>query len=185
MITYGIPNDALQALNPLFVLISVPVLEQLVYPNMHKIGCPDRATVRITLGFILFAVSMASAAAVQQTIYNAPPCFNMALECPDSHGGQHPNEISVFLQVPTFVIGAFGEVLFSVSGSEYAYNKAAPHMKSTLQAFTQLTVAIGSALGIAVSPVTHNPHLVIVFSSFAAAVILNAAVFGGLFWGHE
>jgi POT family proton-dependent oligopeptide transporter len=185
MMTYGIPNDAFQALNPIFVLVAVPLLEKFFYPRMHNIGLSPRAPVRITLGFALFAVSMASAAGVQQTIYNAPPCYNLPLECPGSNSGKIPNAVSVFIQVPTFFIGAIGEVLFSVSGSEYAYNKAAPHMKSTLQAFTMLTVALGSALAIAVSPVSHNPYLVIVFSSFAAAVVVVTTVFGWLFWSQN
>ncbi|RAL63919.1 hypothetical protein DID88_003107 [Monilinia fructigena] len=130
MITYGIPNDATASLNPIFVLLIVPLFEWFVYPSMHKIKLTPRPTVRMTLGFILISISMALATGIQQIVYNAPPCYNHPLECTASGNG---------------------------TGSEYAYNKAAPHMKSTLQAVTMLTVAMGSALGLAMSPVVIIP----------------------------
>ena len=185
MVTYGIPNDALPALNPLCVLIVVPIFERYVYPHMHKVKLPPRPTVRMTLGFALTAVSMAIASGVQQVVYSAPPCYNMPLECPASEDGRKPNQASVMFQLPIYVVAALGEVLFSVSGSEYAYNKAAPHMKSTLQAVTMFTVAISCALGLAVSPAARNPHLTILFGSFAGAMAVSTGVFSLLFWNND
>lgn len=185
MITYGIPNDAMPSLNPICVLIIVPLFERYVYPYMDKVKLSPRPTVRMALGFALTAVSMAIASGVQQVVYNAPPCYNMPLECSASENGSKPNQASVFLQLPVYVIGALGEVLFSVAGSEYAYNKAAPHMKSTLQAVTMLTVALNSALGLAVSPAAHNPNLTILFASFAGAMTVSSVVFSLLFWKSD
>lgn len=185
MITYGIPNDAMSSLNPICVLIAVPLFERYVYPYMHKVKLSPRPTVRMALGFVLTAVSMAVAAGVQQVVYNAPPCYNMPLECPASENGSKPNQASVLIQLPVYVLGALGEVLWSVSGSEYAYNKAAPHMKSTLQAVTMLTVAINAALGLAVSPAAHNPNLTILFASFAGAMTVSSVAFSLLFWKSD
>lgn len=185
MITYGIPNDSIPTLNPICVLIIVPILERLIYPYMHKVGLSPRATVRMTLGFGLVAVSMAMAAGIQQVVYNAPPCYNMPLECLVSDHGKISNQASVFLQVPIYVVGALGEMLFSVSSSEYTYNKAPPHMKSTLQAVNMFTIAVGSAIGIAVSPAAHNPHLVIMFSSFTAIMAIATIAFGWIFWASD
>lgn len=182
MITYGIPNDALTTLNPIFVLIAVPVLEGFVYPHMHKVKLSSRPTVRMTLGFALTAASMAIAAGVQQVVYTSPPCYNRPLECAASEKGRKPNQVSVLLQIPVHVVDALGEVLWSVSGSEYAYNKAAPQMKSTLQAVTMFTVAISAVLSIAVSPAARNPNLTILFASFSGAMTVSSAVFGLLFW---
>ncbi len=185
MITHGIPNDAMASLNPICVLIIVPLFERCVYPYMYKVKLPTRPTVRMTLGFALIALSMAIASGVQQVVYNAPPCYNMPLECPASENGSKPNRPSVLLTIPVHVVGAVGEVLWSVSGSEYAYNKAAPHMKSTLQAVTMLTVAMGGVLGLAVSPAAHNPNLTILFASFAGAMAVTSVIFGLLFWKSD
>ncbi|KAL8767043.1 MAG: hypothetical protein Q9209_006337 [Squamulea sp. 1 TL-2023] len=185
MITYGIPNDAMSSLNPLCVLLLVPLLERYVYPYMQKVKLSPRPTVRMALGFALTAVSMAIATGVQQVVYDAPPCYNMPLQCPASERGSRPNQASVLLQLPVYVVGALGEVLWQVSGSEYAYNKAAPHMKSTLQAVTMFTVAIASALGLAVSPAAHNPHLTILFASVTGAMGVSSVVFSLLFWKSD
>ncbi|KAF3482143.1 PTR2-domain-containing protein [Arthroderma uncinatum] len=185
MVTYGIPNDALASLNPICVLIAVPMFESYLYPYMHKFNLPSRATVRMSIGFALTAASMAIASGVQQVVYNAPPCYNMPLECPASENGNIPNQVSVFLQVPIFVTGAMGEVLWLVAGSEYAYNKAASHMKSTLQAFTILTAALNSVLGLAVAPAAHNPNLTILFASIAGAMGATTVAFGLIFWKSD
>jgi len=185
MITYGIPNDAIPSLNPICVLVVVPILERLIYPYMQKIGVSPRPTVRMTLGFGLMAVTMAIAAGAQQVVYSARPCYDMPLECPASNNGKITNQASVLLQLPIYVVGALGEMLFSVSGSEYAYNKAPAHMKSTLQAVTMFTVALGSGLGIAISPVAHNPHLVILFSSLTAVITITTIAFGWVFWSSD
>lgn len=185
MLTHGIPNDALASLNPICVLIIIPITEKFIYPSMQKFKLSPRATVRMTLGFALVAASMAVAAGVQHVVYSAPPCYNMPLECPESNNGRNPNRASVGIQVPVHVIGALGEVLWSVSGSEYAYNKAAPHMKSTLQAVTMLTVALNSVLGLAVSPAARNPYLTILFACFAGAMTVTSVGFGWLFWNSD
>ncbi|UPK99829.1 hypothetical protein LCI18_010764 [Fusarium solani-melongenae] len=185
MVTHGIPNDAVSSLNPIFVLMAVPLFEQCVYPYMHKLKLNPRPTVRMTLGFIMIAFSMAIAAGVQQAVYNAGPCYNMPLECAASNDGHIPNQVSFTLQIPVHAVSAVGEVLWSVSGSEYAYNKAASHMKSTLQAVTMLTLALNSVLGLAVSPAAHNPNLVILFSSFAGAMTVASGVFGWFFWTSD
>lgn len=185
MITHGIPNDAMASLNPICVLIIIPVLDRYVYPYMHKIKLPPRPTVRMTLGFVLIAFSMAIASGVQQVVYNAPPCYNMPLACPASENRSKPNRASVLLTIPIHVVGALGEVLWSVSGSEYAYNKAAPHMKSTLQAVTMLTVAVGGVLGLAVSPAARNPNLTILFASLAGTMTVTSVAFSLLFWKSD
>lgn len=45
------------------------------------------------------------------------------------------------LQLPVYILGPLGEVLWQVSRSEYASKLAAAHMRSTLQALTMLTEA--------------------------------------------
>ncbi|KAM5341905.1 hypothetical protein ACJ41O_014936 [Fusarium nematophilum] len=185
MMTHGIPNDAVSSLNPIFVLMAVPLFERCVYPYMHRLKLNPRPTVRMTLGFIMIAFSMAIASGVQQAVYNAGPCYNMPLECAASNDGHIPNQVSFTLQIPVHAVSAVGEVLWSVSGSEYAYNKAASHMKSTLQAVTMLTLALNSVLGLAVSPAAHNPNLVILFASFAGAMTVSSVVFGWFFWTSD
>lgn len=60
---------------------------------------------------------------------------------------------------------------------EYAYNKAPREMKAIVQALTQLTACLASALGMALSPATRDPHMVIIFASLAASMGVCAVLF--------
>ena len=59
--------------------------------------------------------------------------------------------MTIALQIPQYVILTAGEILFSITGLEFAYSQAAPSMKSVLQAYWLLTVAIGSVVVIVVA----------------------------------
>lgn len=37
-----------------------------------------------------------------------------------------PNEVSIFLQVPMYVLITAGEVMFSITGLEFAYSQVMP-----------------------------------------------------------
>lgn len=183
METYGLPNDMISNLNPISVLLVLPLFEKFIYPSMKRCKLDPRPTVRMTLGFICIAASMGIAAGVQQVVYNAPPCYDMPRQC--TIGGkmyEGPNRASVALQVPLYMIGAVGEVFFSVAGSEYAYNSAPAGMKSVLQAIYMLTLAVSSALGIALFPTFKDPQMTVVFASFAGAMTAFSGVFAFFFW---
>jgi POT family proton-dependent oligopeptide transporter len=178
METHGLPNDMLQNPNPISVVIILPLIDKFVYPYMKKIGLPSTATVRMTVGFVFVSASMAVAAGVQQLVYNSPPCFEHPRACVAVQQHPEPNRISVAVQVPVHVVGAIGEVYFSVAGSKYAYTQAPAGMKSILQATFMSTLAISSALNLAASPACRDPHMTIVYSVLARVMIVCSGVFG-------
>ncbi|KAJ5138897.1 uncharacterized protein N7515_003745 [Penicillium bovifimosum] len=183
MQTYGIPNDMMTNLNPISVLLVIPILQKCVYPTMKRCRLDPRPTVRMTLGFICVAASMALAAGVQQIVYNSGPCYDSPRHCVvDGRLEKGPNDVSVALQVPIYVIGAIGETFFSIAGSEWAYNSAPEGMKSLLQAIYMLTLAVSSVLGIALSPTFKDPSMTIVFGAFAGVMAVLSVVFGFFFW---
>lgn len=55
-----------------------------------------------------------------------------------------PNSVSIFLQVPMYILITAGEVMFSVTGLEFAYSQAPVSMKAMCQAAWLLTVAVGN-----------------------------------------
>ncbi|KAJ5483809.1 hypothetical protein N7539_006009 [Penicillium diatomitis] len=182
MKTYGIPNDILAMLNPIFVLVTVPVLNKVVYPLMSRIGCPLRPTARMAIGFFITAASMAVAAGVEEMVYRAPPCYRHPQKCPAVVADAQPNDVSVALQVPVYFLGAVGEVFFSVSGSEFAYNQAPAGMKSIVQAIFASTNAGSAVLGLALSPAARDPNMVIMFATFAGVMFAASVIFTAFFW---
>lgn len=57
-----------------------------------------------------------------------------------------PNSMHIFWLLPQYVVITMGEVMFSVTGLEFAFTQAPLSMKSLLQASWLLTVAIGNLI---------------------------------------
>ena len=133
----------------------------------------------MALGFITMAAAMAFAAGVQQLIYNTGPCFKTPLNCPASNGGKTPNAVNVWIQTPLYFLLGSAEIFGFVSLSEYSYTKAPKNMRTVVQALRLVTVCIGSALGMALSPVAVDPKLVYMYAGLAAAQLASTPIFWG------
>lgn len=65
-----------------------------------------------------------------------------------------PNSMHMFWMIPQYVILTMGEVMFSVTGLEFAFTQAPTSMKSLLQACWLLTVAFGNLIVVIVAEVS-------------------------------
>ena len=162
---HGIPNDIMQNIDSLTIIIFIPICDRLIYPLLRKFGFAFRPITRIFMGFVFASLAMAYAAIVQHLIYAAPPCYNAPLAC-DAAGpdGDIPNKIHVAVQTPAYLFIGFSEIFASITGLEYAFTKAPPSMKSFVMSMFLLTNAFGSALGIALSPTAVDPKLLWMYS---------------------
>ena len=61
----GFPNDILTNINPLTLIIFIPVVDYILYPGLRRIGFKMRPITRIVIGFWLGAVAMAYCAIIQ------------------------------------------------------------------------------------------------------------------------
>ncbi|KAF2819833.1 oligopeptide transporter [Ophiobolus disseminans] len=181
MQTYGIPNDLFKTLNPIACIVFGPVVQNWLYPFLQRHHIPFRPIARLAAGFLFMALSLALATGIQQLIYETGPCYHQPLDCPAGKGGRIPNHVNVFLQTPVYVAMAFAELLALTTSYEYAYSKAPARMKSCVQAVSVFMAGVGSALGMAISPVAEDPNMVIVYGSLTGVMALNAGIFWGAF----
>lgn len=86
--------------------------------------------------------------------------------------------ISFLWQVPMYVVMTIGEVMFSISGLEFAYSQSPVNLKSVMLALWLLTVAFGNLLVFIVSQFQLIPNQTIEFFFFAGAAILVSVLFG-------
>lgn len=123
---YLIGGEQMQSLNPLLILLLIPLMTLVVYPafgRMTKVT-PLR---RIGVGMFVAGFSYVVVAWIQQRI----------------GAGE---KLSVLWQAIPYVILTTAEVLVSTTGLEFAYTQAAKSMKSTIMSFWLLTVAVGNFL---------------------------------------
>ena len=178
---HGIPNDIMQNIDPLSIIIFIPILNSFVYPFLRKIGIPFRPITRIFFGFLFAALAMAYAAIVQHLIYSAGPCYDQPLNCQAAvapNGDVSPNNVHVAVQTPAYALIALSEIFASVTGLEYAYTKAPANMKSFIMSIFLLTNAFGAALGIALSSTAKDPKLVWMYNG----IVIATGITGALFW---
>ena len=121
--------EQMQSMNPLMVMILVPLFTLGIYPRIGRFASPLR---RMACGMFLAAGSYLVVAALQKQI---------------EAGAQ----LSVLWQTVPYVILTAAEVLVSTTGLEFAFREAAPEMKSLVMSFWLLTIAFGDLLVVAVT----------------------------------
>jgi POT family proton-dependent oligopeptide transporter len=123
MALHGTPNDLLQNLNPIALIIFIPLLDceychpnlfehkltkaVVVYPLLRRYKINFRPELKVTAGFFMAAVSMVYACVLQHYIYKSPP-----------------NSIHVWIQAPIYLLVGFSEAFVVITGLEIAYTKA-------------------------------------------------------------
>lgn len=181
MVNYGVPNDALKSINPLSSIIIYPIVQKGLYPWLRRKDIPFRAMSRITFGFVLLAGAMAYAAGVQQLIYNAAPCYDEPRKCPASMSGTLPNQVSVFLQIPIYVLGGLAEMFCLPAAQEIVYNQVPRDMRSITSAISISMAGFGALLAMAFTPLANDPHLVVMYSVLAGIMAAATVIFGIVF----
>jgi POT family proton-dependent oligopeptide transporter len=119
---YRIGPEEMLSVNPILVMIFVPVMTLLVYPVLGRFASPLR---RMSYGMFLAALSFVLVAMYQKQIDDG-------------------DRLSIFWQTVPYIVLTMAEVLVSTTGLEFAFREAAPEMKSIIMGFWNLTVAVGN-----------------------------------------
>ncbi|KAI9479898.1 peptide transporter ptr2 [Coemansia sp. RSA 989] len=172
MNTGSVPNDIMQNIDPLCIIILIPIFDRLVFPGFRRMGLELRPVTRITIGFLVAALAMAYAAILQHFVYKTGPYFDAA-----GDGDNGFNHISAAIQVPAYILIAISEIFASVTGLEYAYKRAPESMKSIVMSIFLFTNAGGSILGFCFNSISANPHLVKNFAIVSGLMGAGTIVF--------
>lgn len=126
-----------QALNPIFILAFIPLLNFWVYPAINKVF-PLTPLRKIGLGFFLTVPSFLIPAYVETLI----------------QAGQTP---SIAWQILAYFVITAAEVLVSITCLEFSYTQAKNSMKSMVMAFFLVSVSIGNLFTAGVNMFIQNP----------------------------
>ncbi|KAI0826573.1 oligopeptide transporter [Trametes gibbosa] len=179
MVTNGIPNDVLSNLDPLALIILIPICDQFVYPALRRFGINFSPIKRICLGFFAGAAAMVWAAVVQHFIYKRNPCGYSVATCKDPVTGDPlTSDLNVWIQTGAYVLIALSEIFASITGLEYAFTKAPKNMRSLVMSVFLFMSALSSAIGEAFVTLSSDPLLV---WNYGVMAVL-AFVAGCIFW---
>ncbi|KAG9288962.1 hypothetical protein G9A89_000679 [Geosiphon pyriformis] len=168
MQTGFIPNDVMSQFDPVTVLILIPILDKGFYPILRRKGIILRPVTRIFIGFMFAAVSMGYTTFVQWKIYNTGPCYQNTRCIVD--GVQVPNNISIWYQIPTYVLSGISEAFVYITCTEYAYQKAPTSMKSVITGLFLAMSGTGSILGFFLVPLSKDPYCIYIYFILSVAV---------------
>ncbi len=147
------------ALNPLMVMMIIPLLKFGVYAPLEKRGRPLRPLQRMTIGMFMASLSFVAVALLQAHLEGTPK-----------------GSVHVLWQVIPYLIITTAEVLVSVTGLEFAYTQAPRSMKSTIMGFWLLCVTLGNVLVAFLAPL-QRLSLSTFFWTFAGLMAVAAVIF--------
>ncbi|EPB68232.1 hypothetical protein ANCCEY_12681 [Ancylostoma ceylanicum] len=87
------------------------------------------------------------------------------------------NSVSILWQIPQIVIITAAEILFSITGYEFAYSQSAPSMKALVQALWLLTTAIGDSIIVLITALNLFSNMATEFFAYAGAMCAVIIIF--------
>jgi POT family proton-dependent oligopeptide transporter len=130
----------MQAINPLLVMLLIPLNNLVFYPMLRQLGFEPTALRRMGTGIALAGLSWIVVGIMQ-----------LAMD-----GGE---TLSIVWQVLPYALLTLGEVLVSATGLEFAYSQAPAAMKGVIMAFFNLSVAVGNLWVLLVNAAVRNENV--------------------------
>ncbi|KIM60959.1 hypothetical protein SCLCIDRAFT_123160 [Scleroderma citrinum Foug A] len=178
MSTHGLPNDVLSNLDPLALIIFIPLCDLIFYPALTRCRITISPLRKISWGFYTGAAAMVWAAVVQHYIYQTNPCGYHAGTCVDANGNPLVSHLNVWIQSGSYVLIALSEILTSITGLEYSFTMAPRNMRSLVASVLLFTGSLSAAVGEAFVSLSADPLLVWNYGSVAVL----CAITGSVFW---
>jgi dipeptide/tripeptide permease len=139
----------------------IPLFDRIIYPLLRKCGLPMHALTRMICGMLLCSVSFVISGLLQISIDRCAQA-----QC-----------VSIFWQVPQYVVITAGEIMFSITGLEFAYSQAPKSMKSICQSAWLLTVAFGNLIVVIIAGSKIFPQVYIEYFFFAGLMLVATIIF--------
>lgn len=120
-------SSQIPALNPVMVMILIPLFSFGLYPFVEKMGVRVTPLRKMGAGMVLAGLSFVWVAVIEYFL-------------------QQGHNVNVLWQIGPFLIITASEVMVSITGLEFAYTQAPRAMKSTIMSLFMLTIAAGNFL---------------------------------------
>lgn len=156
---YTIKPDQMIIFNSLLGILMIPICDRVLYPLIAKIGLKTNLH-KMTIGGLLAVVAFAISGFVELEISK--------------------NFLSVFWLLPQYLVLAMSENFLYIANLSFAYAEAPASMKSALQAFTFLTIALGNAIIALISGINIFQSKASELFFFAGILLVDQIIFAFL-----
>lgn len=129
---FHVGAEQMQSINPVIVMILLPLLTLGIYPLLEKLGLRVTPLRRMSVGMVLLTFCFVWVGLFQKRIESG-------------------ETLSLVLQTWPYIILTACEVLVATTGLEFAYTQAAASMKSAVMSFFLLTTALGNLLVVTIT----------------------------------
>lgn len=154
---FQIPAATLSIFDTISVLLWVPLYDRLLVPFVRRRTGHVRGFTqlqRMGIGLVISVFSMIAAAVVEIERLKVAHRDNLLGSGPDDNAAAV--NISVFWQIPQYMLIGAGEVFTFIGQLEFFYDQAPDAMRSLMSALSLTTVALGNYLStLLVTIVTH------------------------------
>jgi proton-dependent oligopeptide transporter, POT family len=141
VLSWEIKSSQIQAVNPLLIMIMIPMFTYVIYPGINSIIrlTPLR---KVGIGLFLAVIAFAISAWAENLISNAKDISQIP---------------SVLWQVLAYVFITMAEVMVSITCLEFSYTQAPNKMKSLIMGLYLLSISMGNAFTAGVNFFIQNP----------------------------
>ncbi|ORY61724.1 uncharacterized protein BCR38DRAFT_348331 [Pseudomassariella vexata] len=175
----GLPNDLLDNLNSVSIVVMVPFMNHIMYPFLRKMGIKWGPISRMTFGFALCTIGSIGYSVLQYKVYQTSPCGYNATTCAEivPEGSPSLSTVSISLYSIPVILTAIAEIFVNVTAYGIAYSRSPKNMKGLVASINLFTTAISAAIGLACSNAIQDPYLVWVFGGCTIAGAVLCVIF--------
>lgn len=147
-----IPPAAITSFDTITVILMIPLFDKVVYPALKRCGVTMTLLQKMGWGMAVAALALVYNGLLERYRLNAAHHHHLL---PDG-GGQpehlYPSErplsadVSIFWQIPSYVLIGTSEILASIGQIEFFYDQAPDAMRSCCMAMQLMSTALGSFL---------------------------------------
>lgn len=156
---YIIKADQFNVINPLFVIILIPLFEHVLYPLLSKVRIRT-ALQKATLGGVLGGFAFLISAIIQLQIER--------------------KFLHMTWLVPQYLLMAMGEILITISLMRFSFAEAPDSMKTILQALFYLSAGMGNLIVVIVAGSRVFESQFYEFLLYTGLMFVDMIVFGFL-----
>ncbi|KAF9962701.1 peptide transporter ptr2 [Modicella reniformis] len=182
--------EMLSFVNSAVIVIFIPILDMFIFPFLRRVGFRLGPLNRIIIGFCIVTFCFVYVTVLQHFLYKSGPFYNFTGKDPNdpTHVIEIPksimlliNDLSIWTQLPAYVLIGISEIFASATGLEFAFKSAAPELKSVVMSLFLATNAFGSLIGMILAIWSNDPNFVYLYAGQAVAMGVMTVLFAWKF----